>query len=64
MSDKVKETATEKVAVLKNKTVLIRFTKSPTGTYNLGYNIGDEVDFDAKQAAELVENDFAELVKK
>jgi hypothetical protein len=37
----------------------IKFTKSPTGTFNLAYSEGDEAEFSMAQAAELIEAGYA-----
>lgn len=47
-----------------SKTVKIKFLASPTGKFNLAYNVGEKADFDVKQAAELIELGFAVEVKK
>jgi hypothetical protein len=44
-------------------TAKIKFLLSPTGKYNLGYSIGEEVEFDTKKAKELVDACYAEYVK-
>ena len=41
----------------------VKFLKSPTGAYKLGYNIGDKASLPSDQAAELVENKIAGFVK-
>ncbi len=41
----------------------VKFLKSPTGAYKLGYNAGDKASLTSEQADELVENKFAEFVK-
>lgn len=47
-----------------SKKVKIKFLASPTGKFNLAYNVGEKADFDVKQAAELIELGFAVEVKK
>jgi hypothetical protein len=37
----------------------VRFVLSPTGHFGLGYNIGEEAEFEDKQAKELIEMGFA-----
>jgi hypothetical protein len=37
----------------------IKFTKSPTGEFKLGYNVGDEVSLPAALEKELLEKGFA-----
>lgn len=37
----------------------VRFTKSPTGAFNLGYHVGDVAELEPKQAAELIEAGYA-----
>lgn len=46
-----------------SKKIKIKFLKSPTGAYKLGYNKDDVASFPENQATELVENKFAEFVK-
>jgi len=46
------------------KTKKVKFKKSPTGAYNLAYSAGDEATLSAQQAKEVVEDDYAEYVKK
>lgn len=45
------------------KMVKIVFLLSPTGKFGLGYNPGEEGEFEEKQAEELVEAKYAEYVK-
>jgi len=40
----------------------VRFLLSPTGRFGLGYGVGEEAEFETKQAAELVESGYAEYV--
>lgn len=40
--------------------IKIRFTKSPTGVFNLAYFPGDIVEMPANQAEVLIESEFAE----
>lgn len=46
----------------KSNTVKVRFIKSPTGAYGLGYNVDDVHEFDSKQAEEMIETGHAEKV--
>ncbi len=48
--------------VVSEETLLVRFIKSPTRTFNLAYSKGDEVEFPIAFAAELIELGFAEAV--
>lgn len=41
------------------KKVRIKFTDNPTGMFNLGFNKGDVVEIDSKQAEEIIEAGFA-----
>ena len=41
----------------------VKFIKSPTGVFNLGYNIGDEVSLPVALAAEVIAAKFATEVK-
>jgi hypothetical protein len=43
--------------------IKVKFLLSPTAKFNLGYNVGEEGEFEQKQAAELVEAKYAEYVK-
>lgn len=45
------------------KKAKIKFIASPTGKFNLAYNIGETASFPVKQAAELIELGFAIEVK-
>lgn len=45
------------------KLIKIRFLLSPTGRFGLGYHVGEEGEFEVKQAEELVESKYAEYVK-
>lgn len=45
------------------KLVEVKFLLSPTGKFNLAYNEGEVAEFEEKQAAELVEANYAEFVK-
>lgn len=47
----------------KEITVKIKFTKSPTGRFNLAYNIGEVAEFEVKQAAEIIDAEFGVYVK-
>jgi hypothetical protein len=40
----------------------IRFLKSPTGAYKLGYDAGDVVDLPEAQCMEMIDTGFAEAV--
>lgn len=40
----------------------IRFLKSPTGAYKLGYDAGDVIDYPEAQCLEMIETGFAEAV--
>jgi hypothetical protein len=42
--------------------VRIRFLKSPTGAYKLGYDAGDVIDFPEAQCMEMIATGFAEAV--
>lgn len=42
----------------------VRFTKSPTGLFNLGYSAGDVADLPSVQAMEIVDADFAVVVEQ
>jgi len=53
----------KKQTVKTPKTLKIKFLLSPTGSFNLGYSIGDEAEFDELIAKELVESHYAEFVK-
>jgi hypothetical protein len=53
----VEETTIDSVGT--SEKLLIKFTKSPTGTFNLAYNEGDEAEFSMAQAAELIEAGYA-----
>ena len=53
----------EVAVVEKPKTLKIKFLLSPTGKFNLGYNIGDVAEFETKTAQELVDACYAEIVK-
>lgn len=46
----------------KSKLKKIKFLRSPTGAYNLAYSAGQEAEFEAKLADELIETKFAEAV--
>lgn len=48
---------------VKKETKKVKFLLSPTGRYNLGYNIGDVAKLNADLADELVEDKYAEYVK-
>lgn len=41
----------------------VKFVKSPTGLFKLGYVVGETAVFEGKQAAELIEMGYAEPVK-
>ena len=45
------------------KKVKVKFLLSPTRKYALAYSIGEEGEFEVKQATELVEAKYAEFVK-
>lgn len=45
------------------KEVKVQFLLSPTGRFNLAYNIGEVAKINELQANELVEAGFAEIVK-
>lgn len=45
------------------KLIKIKFLLSPTGKFDLAYHIGEEGEFEEKQATELVEAKYAEFVK-
>jgi hypothetical protein len=47
----------------KKDTIKIKFTKSPTGRFNLAYGVGEVAEFEIKQAAELIDAEFAKEVK-
>lgn len=56
---KDKQTPTSKeVGVLK-----IKFLVSPTGKFNLAYNVNEIADLPKLQATELIEAGYAEIVK-
>ena len=57
-----KETV-KKPSVAKQKVLKVKFLLSPTAKFNLAYNIGEEGEFEEKQANELVEACYAEFVK-
>lgn len=58
------EVAVQEVAAKKSgKEVKIQFLLSPTGRFNLAYNIGEVAKINELQANELVEAGFAEIVK-
>ena len=63
MSDDKKTEAPEKKASKKitaSKTgVKVEFIKSPTGLFNLGYNVGEQETFDKKQADILIDSGVA-----
>lgn len=42
--------------------VNVKFLLSPTGRFGLGYSIGEQGQFSAEQAAELVESGYAVVV--
>ena len=42
----------------------IKFTKNPTGKYNLAYSTGDEVNMPKEQASLLIEEGYAIEVKE
>lgn len=46
-----------------SKKVKVKFLKSPTGLYGLGYNIGDKASVDSNQADEMIETGYAEKAK-
>ena len=48
----------------KERKVKVRFLLSPSGTFNLAYNVGEEGSLEEKQAAEVVEAGYAEYVDK
>jgi hypothetical protein len=45
------------------KKVKVEFIASPTGKFNLAYNVGESALFDPKQVAELIEFKFCKEVK-
>lgn len=47
----------------KPKTKKVKFLLSPTGAYNLGYNVGETGELPANLADQVVEDKFAEFVK-
>ena len=53
----------KKPSVEKQKVLKVKFLLSPTAKFNLGYNVGEEGEFEEKQANELVEACYAEFVK-
>lgn len=59
------EVAVEKVvkATAKEKSLKVKFLLSPTGKFNLGYNVGEKASFPTLQAQEMIDAGFAELVK-
>jgi len=58
----VSDTKPKKVVSNKKK-LKIQFTKSPTGTFKLGYNVGDKVSLSSALATELIEAGYAKLTK-
>ncbi len=48
---------------VKEAKVKVKFLKSPTGKYNLGYSIGDEAEVLESKATEMAASEWAELVK-
>jgi len=46
-----------------SKKIKIKFLLSPTGRFNLGYNVGETAEMDEKQAIELIEAKYAKKVK-
>jgi hypothetical protein len=62
-TDVIVKKSKKAVNVSKAKKLLkIRFLLSPTGKFNLAYNIGEVAVFNDLQASALVESGFAELV--
>lgn len=59
------EVAVEKVATAtgKEKSLKVEFLLSPTGKFNLGYNVGEKASFPTLQAQEMIDAGFAKLVK-
>lgn len=49
--------------VTKEKKLKVKFKVSPTGKFNLAYNVGETALFNEAQATELVESGYAEFVK-
>jgi len=45
------------------KTAKVKFLLSPTGEYNLAYNVGEVATLPEPLATELVENKYAKYVK-
>lgn len=65
MSEEKKETKkAEKVVfkTVKSGGVEIEFTKSPTGQFKLGYNVGDKASFNKPQADILIDAGYAKKV--
>lgn len=46
-----------------SKKIKIKFLLSPTGRFNLGYNVGEIAEMDEKQATELIDAEYAKKVK-
>lgn len=59
------EVATEEVAANKKagKEVKIKFLLSPTGKFQLAYNVGEVAKINELQANELIEAGYAKIVK-
>jgi len=53
--------ATPKAA--SKKKVKVKFLKSPTGSFGLAYNVGDEAEVMEAMAKDMIEANCAELVK-
>lgn len=62
-TDAPKADAPKADAPKEGKKAKIKFIASPTGKFNLAYNIGETASFPVKQAAELIELGFAIEVK-
>lgn len=52
-----------KPSAAKQKVLKVKFLLSPTAKFNLAYSVGEEGEFEEKQAAELVQAKYAEYVK-
>jgi hypothetical protein len=50
-------------AETKPKETKIKFILSPTGQFNLAYNIGEVIKINSIQATALIDAGFAEIVK-
>jgi hypothetical protein len=62
-SDAPKTAAPKTAAPKDGKKGKIEFVASPTGKFNLAYNVGETASLPIKQAAELIELGFAIEVK-